>query len=102
MWFCKLNAHQVIVCTRNLNHDIRAFERRSWIWIIHIKMVKFTQAPVAFYYRIDLIPSDRPFLNHSMADNVIGFRCSSVMVSSQSTKFEFNVFSMIHLNDHNF
>ena len=42
-----------------------------------------TQVPLAFYYRFDLIPwwffqVDR-FFYSSMADNVIAFRCSSVI-----------------------
>ena len=38
-----------------------------------------TRVPLAFYYQIDVIPLSRPFYHLSMADNVIGFRCSSVI-----------------------
>ena len=39
-----------------------------------------TQAPLAFYYQIELMVFlNGPFFYLSMADNVIAFRCSSVI-----------------------
>ena len=57
MWFCKLYAHQVIVCTRNLN------PRCYSLWNANLDRnypnqngQTQTQALLAFYYRTDLIP----------------------------------------------
>ena len=63
-------------------HDVTALERRSWIQISQIKMLKTqTQAPLAFNCQIDLMVPfkfDR-FFHPSMADNVIACQSSSVI-----------------------
>ena len=50
MSFCKLYAHQVIVCTRNLNPRLKAKLDRNY------PHQNDQTAPLALYYQIDLIP----------------------------------------------
>ena len=62
-----------------------------------------------YFVEISKVSEKLWFFNHKRADFWLpnfGFKTSSLLsllkVSSQSRKFEFNVFSIIHLNGHNF
>ena len=97
MWFFKLYAHQVVVCTRNLNPRCYGLERRSWIPIIHIKMVKLRLKFLWLFiikltlfldgsFKAMFTPERHCtvivlvcFFHLSMADNVIASRCSAVI-----------------------
>ena len=65
--------------------DFTAFERRTWIPVIQMEMVKL-RLKLLWLFIMELICSlivllNRPFFHLSIADNVIAFRCSSVKYS---------------------
>ena len=84
MWCCKIYAHQAIVYTRNLleSTKLRPLKSEVGYKLAASEWSKTqAQAPLAFNCQTDLmflLKVDR-FLHPSMADNVIAYRCSSVI-----------------------
>ena len=81
MWFCELYAHQQLFVHEIQIHDVTAFERRSWIQIIRIKIVKL-RLKLLWLFIIKLINSLMVLLNRRFSISpqlTILCRCSSVI-----------------------
>ena len=82
MWFCNLYAHQVIVCTRNLNPQCYALVKVNVDTNFPDQNGQTpTQASLAFYCQLTLFLHGSFDLSSisTIADNVIAFRCPSVI-----------------------
>ena len=107
IWFCKLYAHQVIVCTQNLNPRCLAFGMQTWRRIIRIKLVKLRFKLLRLFI-IELTSildcSFKSTFSHlSMADNVIAFRCLSsiyphLLLSPSHFQNSLSTFSIERIN----